>query len=70
MKENAMNCPEGHGKMVMKRIRRGITFRGIRLTVPTNQNVCRVCGKEAGTVDQAADTQMRFQKLIAKQSTC
>jgi putative zinc finger/helix-turn-helix YgiT family protein len=66
MKENAMNCPEGHGKMVMKRIRRGITFRGIRLTVPTNQYVCRVCGKEAGTVDQAADTQMAISEAYRK----
>jgi putative zinc finger/helix-turn-helix YgiT family protein len=57
MKENAMNCPEGHGKMVMKRIRREITFRGIRLTVPINQYVCRVCGVEAGTVNQTAHIQ-------------
>ena len=66
MKEVRMDCPNGHGKMVMKRIRKGITFRGIRLTVPTNQYVCRVCGKEAGTVDQAADTQMAISEAYRK----
>jgi putative zinc finger/helix-turn-helix YgiT family protein len=66
MKESGMKCPNGHGKMVIQKVKRKLTFRGISLTVPTNQYVCKVCGKEAGTVNQAADTQMAISEAYRK----
>ncbi len=57
MKEVRMNCPSGHGKMVMKKAKKKVIFRGIDITVPIEQYVCGVCGVEAGTIDQTADIQ-------------
>jgi ssDNA-binding Zn-finger/Zn-ribbon topoisomerase 1 len=37
MKEKGMSCPNGHGKMVMRREKKRMTFRGVNITVPVNQ---------------------------------
>jgi putative zinc finger/helix-turn-helix YgiT family protein len=66
MKENGMNCPNGHGKMVIIRVKKRMTFRGINITVPTNQYVCRVCGMEAGTVNQTVDIQKAISEAYRK----
>jgi putative zinc finger/helix-turn-helix YgiT family protein len=66
MKENGMNCPNGHGKMVIIKVKKRMTFRGINITVPTNQYVCRVCGTEAGTVNQTADIQKAISEAYRK----
>ena len=60
MKEVRMNCPSGHGKMVVRKAKKRMTFRGVKIIVPVEQYVCTVCGVEAGTVNQAA----RIQKTI------
>ena len=57
MKKIGMSCPNGHGKMVIKKEKKRMTFRGVNITVTTNQFVCKVCGIEAGTVKQVADIQ-------------
>ncbi len=62
MKEERMNCPNGHGKMVLKEIKKQMAFRGVKIIVPTEQYRCRVCGVEAATVNQAA----RIQRTIAE----
>jgi putative zinc finger/helix-turn-helix YgiT family protein len=61
MKEAGMDCPGGHGKMVLRRAKKIMTFRGVKIIVPVEQYVCAACGVEAGTVNQAA----RIQKTIA-----
>lgn len=61
MKEAGMDCPGGHGKMVLRRAKKRMTFRGVKIIVPVEQYVCAACGVEAGTVNQAA----RIQKTIA-----
>lgn len=66
MKENGMKCPNGHGKMVIIRVKKRMTFRGINITVPTNQYVCRVCSTEAGTVNQTADIQKAISEAYRK----
>jgi len=61
MKEERMDCPSGHGKMVLRKTKQRMTFRGLKIIVPIEQYRCAVCGVEAGTVNQAA----RIQKTIA-----
>ena len=40
MKEAGMDCPGGHGKMVLRRAKKRMTFRGIKIIVPVEQYVC------------------------------
>ena len=61
MKKVGMDCPSGHGKMVLKKAKQRMTFRGVKIIVPMEQYRCTVCGVEAGTVNQTA----RIQKTIA-----
>jgi putative zinc finger/helix-turn-helix YgiT family protein len=61
MKEVRMDCPSGHGKMVLREAKQRMTFRGVRIIVPIEQYRCTVCGAEAETVNQTA----RIQKTIA-----
>ncbi len=61
MKEIRVDCPGGHGKMVLRRAKKRMTFRGVKIIVPIEQYICTVCGVEAGTINQAA----RIQETIA-----
>ncbi len=61
MKEERMDCPSGHGKMVLRKAKKPMTFRGVKIIVPIEQYRCTICGVEAGTVNQTA----RIQKTIA-----
>jgi len=58
-----MKRPNGHGKMVIKRVGKKVTFRGLNITVLINQYTCKVCGIEAGTVKQAANIQKRISEV-------
>jgi len=66
MKEKGMSCPNGHGKMVIRREKKRMTFRGVNITVPINQYVCTVCSMEAGTVNQTADIQKAISEAYRK----
>jgi len=35
-----MDCPGGHGKMVLRRAKKRMTFRGVKIIVPIEQYVC------------------------------
>jgi putative zinc finger/helix-turn-helix YgiT family protein len=61
MKDVRLDCPSGHGKMVLRKAKQRMTFRGVKIIVPIDQYRCTVCGAEAGTVNQTA----RIQKTIA-----
>ena len=61
MEELRMDCPSGHGKMVLRKTKKRMTFRGVNIIVPIEQYRCTVCGVEAATVTQAA----RIQKTMA-----
>ena len=52
MKEDGMDCPKGHGKMVMRKTGEKIDFRGVTIKFPVEQYICRVCGTKAGTAEQ------------------
>jgi len=66
MTEVRMNCPNGHGKMVVKKTKKGVTFRGVKITVPVEEYVCIVCGIEASTVDQTASLQKAISDAYRK----
>jgi len=61
MKEVRMDCPSGDGKMVLRKTKKRMTFRGVNIIAPIEQYRCTVCGVETATVTQAA----RIQKPIA-----
>jgi putative zinc finger/helix-turn-helix YgiT family protein len=61
MKDVRMDCPSGHGKIVLRKGKKRMTFRGVKIVVPIEQYRCPECGAETGTVSQTA----RIQKAIA-----
>lgn len=61
MKDIKIECPKGHGKMVVRKTAEKIDFRGVSIKCPVEQYICRVCGTKAGTAEQT-DT---IQKTIA-----
>jgi putative zinc finger/helix-turn-helix YgiT family protein len=63
-----MNCPNGHGVMPIKKTDKHITFRGVALTIPVEQHVCKVCGLEAGSADQTADIQQTISDCYRKRA--
>lgn len=66
MKEVRMDCPSGHGKMVLRKTKKRMTFRGVNIIAPIEQYRCTVCGVETATVNQAADTQMAISETYHK----
>ncbi|MBW2038502.1 MAG: type II toxin-antitoxin system MqsA family antitoxin [Deltaproteobacteria bacterium] len=66
MTKNAMNCPNGHGAMQIKKLDKSITFRGVDITFQAEYYVCLVCGIEVGTIDQAAATQRAISDAYRK----
>jgi hypothetical protein len=66
MKEVRMDCPSGHGKMVLRKTKKRMTFRGVNIIAPIEQYRCTVCGVETATVTQAADTQMAISEAYRK----
>jgi hypothetical protein len=60
MKEG-MDCPNGHGEMVLSMDKKRMTFRGVEIIFPVEQYVCSACGVEAETGEQVAC----IQKTIA-----
>ncbi len=51
------DCPNGHGKMVMKKMINTANFRGESVRYEKECYVCPVCGLTACTVEQAAAIQ-------------
>ncbi|MFH1122957.1 MAG: type II TA system antitoxin MqsA family protein [Pseudomonadota bacterium] len=60
MKTKVLDCPNGHGKMQVKKLQKSVTFRGEAIALPVEHHVCKVCGLEAGSIDQAAKTQRKI----------
>ncbi len=52
-----LNCPRGHGDMLLKRIEKTATFKGVDLSFEAQAYVCPVCGLEAGTSETAGAIQ-------------
>ena len=62
-----MNCPNGHGKMVIKKLDKTMNFRGVDITFQVEHYVCPVCGIEVGTIDQTAATQRVISDVYRKE---
>jgi len=61
-----MICPNGHGKMMIRKLEKSVNFRGMDIAFQTEHNVCPVCGIEAGTINQTADTQRAISDAYRK----
>lgn len=61
-----MDCPNGHGEMVIKKSKKRMNFRGINIIVPIEQYVCKTCGIEAGTLDQTTVIQKEISDAYRK----
>ena len=66
MGKKVMNCPNGHGKMIIKKLAKSTNFRGIDIAFKAEHHVCPVCGTEAGTVDQTSATQRAISDAYRK----
>ena len=57
MARKVINCPNGHGKMLIEKLDKSMKFRGVDITFQAEHYVCPVCGLEAGSIDQTSATQ-------------
>jgi putative zinc finger/helix-turn-helix YgiT family protein len=67
MKPRAINCPNGHGEMQIKKLGKSMKFRGVDIAYATEHCVCQVCGMEVGTVKQASATQKAISDTYRKE---
>lgn len=44
MGKKVMNCPNGHGKMMIKKMAKSTNFRGVDIAFQAEYHVCPVCG--------------------------
>jgi putative zinc finger/helix-turn-helix YgiT family protein len=61
-----MECPNRHGRMVVKRMVKEVTFRGMRLKLPLQHFVCPECGIEADDLNLAAANQKALSDAYRK----
>lgn len=66
MKKETMKCPNGHGKMLIKKDEKKLKFRGLDMSIPVEQYECPVCGVEAGTIEQTAAIQRTISDAYRK----
>ena len=57
---NALNCPNGHGPMELKKVTKETIFRGVDVKYKANVFVCPECGIEAGTVKTGGEIQKKI----------
>jgi len=67
MEKMVMNCPNGHGEMLIKKSYKSMKFRGIDITFQAEHYVCPICGIEAGSIDQASSTQKAISDAYRKE---
>jgi len=61
-----MNCPNEHGKMILKTITKEITFRNKRIKYAAKHFVCPECGIEVDDVALAAENQRNLSDAYRK----
>ena len=54
---NTLNCPRGHGAMILRPGKKEVTFKGVDLTVDVDSYICPECGIEAGTTETSGALQ-------------
>ncbi|MDX9785829.1 MAG: DUF4065 domain-containing protein [Desulfobacterales bacterium] len=61
-----MDCPNEHGKMVIKAMKKEVTFRDKRIEYDAEHYVCPVCGTEVDDLVLAAENQKRISDAYRK----
>jgi len=62
-----LNCPNGHGEMLLEKSNKSMKFRGVDITYPVSHYKCQTCDVEAGTVEQTAATQRAISEAYRKE---
>ena len=57
MTKKVLKCPNGHGKMLIKKSQKSVNFRGVDLTYQVEAYVCPACDVKAGDMNPTATTQ-------------
>ena len=52
-----LDCPKGHGPMVLKTVTKEMIFKGVDIVVEAEAYICPECGLEGGTLQSAGDLQ-------------
>ncbi len=61
-----MKCPNGHEKVLLKKVGKRMEFRGVEINVPVEQYRCSVCAVEFGTVEQTSSIQKAIAEVYRK----
>jgi len=61
-----MNCPNEHGKMVLKTMTEAVTFRKRRIDYTAQHYVCSECGIKVDDVALAAKNQRKISDAYRK----
>jgi len=62
-----LNCPNGHGEMLLETLNKSMRFRGVDITYPVSHYKCQTCDVEAGTVEQTAAIQKAISDAYRKE---
>ena len=66
MTRKVINCPNGHGKMLIKKSDKSMKFRSVDITFQTEHYMCPVCSLEAGSIGQTSATQRAISDAYRK----
>ncbi|MDB4444425.1 DUF4065 domain-containing protein [bacterium] len=66
MTKKVIKCSNGHGKMMLKKFRKNINFRGIDLTYLSEVYACPVCGVKASDTEPTATAQREISDAYRK----
>jgi len=66
MTKKVINCPNGHGKMLIKKSTKRMKFRGVEINFQVEHYMCPVCSLEAGSIDQTSATQRAISDAYRK----
>ena len=66
MTKKVINCPNGHGKMLIKKSTKRMKFRGVEINFQVEYYMCPVCSLEAGSIDQTSATQRAISDAYRK----
>ena len=67
MTKKVINCPNGHGKMLIKKSTKRMKFRGVDINFQVEHYMCPVCSLEAGSIDQTSVTQRAISDAYRKE---
>lgn len=68
MNSQNIKCPMGHGELSAEKVVKETTFRGKHIKYEIDVFVCKECGIEIGTVDQAANAQLAIAEAYRKET--